>query len=317
MALDQRTIDCLALDSQLSPVIRRDGAAVVPEAAADASNQLWQPGLQAFVDEMDRTFPRRERTYELVVLTSNQGAGTGNHSILVCTDGRIVYAETEVGVGLARFHEFEHGKLVIRTRLRTLRPDIQLGARPSLVWPGLGGSEGELQACLDTVRPETASHLTALLARLDADEVPRISLRGTGGTGGTGGSGAVDAAPAAPTPQPQPRPAPPTGDYLSRALTKAVTSTLRDTSLPDAEVGTEPARLEEPDVGDLVDLDDGVELEDSVELAGAIATDPDAPPPPGWYPDPTGRQDHRWWDGATWTDHASKSGVALLDPLAR
>jgi hypothetical protein len=305
MALDQRTIDCLALDSQLSPVIRRDGAAVVPEASADAYNDVWQPGLQAFVDEMDRTFPRRERAYELVVLTTYQGPGTGSHSILVCTDGRVVYAETEVGIGLARFHEFEHGKLVIRTRLRTLRPEIQLGPRPALVWPGLGGSEVELQECLEGVRPEPASHLASLLARLDADEVPRMSLRGTGGSG----AAAASAAP------PKPKEAPPTGDYLSRALTNAVSSTLRNTAIPESE--SEAASLDEPDAGDLVDLDDGVELEDSVELAGAIATDPDAPPPPGWYPDPTGRQDHRWWDGATWTDHASKSGVAMLDPLAR
>jgi hypothetical protein len=306
MALDQRTIDCLALDSQLSPVTRRDGEAVVPAATADAYNDTWQPGLQAFVDEMDRTFPRRERAYELVVLTSYQGEGTGNHSILVCTDGRVVYAETEVGVGLARFHEFEHGKLVIRTRLRTLRPEIQIGPRPALVWPGLAGSEGELQECLERPRPEPASHLASLIARIEADEVPRLSLTGTGGTD----SGAAPAPVA-----PRPKEVPPTGDYLSRALTNAVSSTLRDTPMPEGEPEVEA--LHEPAAEDLVELHDSLELEDSVELAGAIASDPDAPPPPGWYPDPTGRQDHRWWDGATWTDHASRSGVALLDPLVR
>lgn len=26
-------------------------------------------------------------------------------------------------------------------------------------------------------------------------------------------------------------------------------------------------------------------------------------PPPGWYPDPTGPQRLRWWDGTDWTDH--------------
>lgn len=313
MALDQRTIDCLALDAQLSPVIRRDGEAVVPAATADAFNEQWQPGLQAFVDEMDRTFPRQERTYELVVLTNYQSVGTGHHSILVCTDGRVVYAETEVGIGLARFHEFEHGKLVIRTRLRTLRPEIQLGARPALVWPGLAGSETELQACLDAVRPEPAAHLAALLARLDADEVPRLRLTGSAATAAV--------APVAPKPRVEPAPS---GDFLSRAVTNAVSSTLRDASIPEPAVEVVPAGegeavtvLEEPVATDLVDLDDDFELEDSVELAGAIVADPDGPPPPGWYPDPTGRQDHRWWDGATWTDHASKNGVALLDPLAR
>jgi hypothetical protein len=37
--------------------------------------------------------------------------------------------------------------------------------------------------------------------------------------------------------------------------------------------------------------------------------------PPGWFPDPTGRHDHRWWDGAAWTGHVADAGVAALDPL--
>ena len=38
--------------------------------------------------------------------------------------------------------------------------------------------------------------------------------------------------------------------------------------------------------------------------------------PPGWFPDPTGRHDHRWWDGVAWTAHVADAGVAGLDPLA-
>lgn len=37
--------------------------------------------------------------------------------------------------------------------------------------------------------------------------------------------------------------------------------------------------------------------------------------PPAWYPDPTGRHDHRWWDGAEWTSHVADAGVAGTDPL--
>lgn len=37
--------------------------------------------------------------------------------------------------------------------------------------------------------------------------------------------------------------------------------------------------------------------------------------PPGWFPDPTGRHDHRWWDGAAWTAHVADAGVAGRDPL--
>lgn len=34
----------------------------------------------------------------------------------------------------------------------------------------------------------------------------------------------------------------------------------------------------------------------------------------GWYPDPTGHYEHRYWDGATWTDHVATRGVSAVDP---
>lgn len=37
--------------------------------------------------------------------------------------------------------------------------------------------------------------------------------------------------------------------------------------------------------------------------------------PPAWHPDPTGRHDHRWWDGEQWTEHVADAGVAAVDPL--
>jgi hypothetical protein len=36
--------------------------------------------------------------------------------------------------------------------------------------------------------------------------------------------------------------------------------------------------------------------------------------PAGWYPDPTGRNEHRYWDGATWTEHVATRGVSAVDP---
>ncbi|MGI8612773.1 MAG: DUF2510 domain-containing protein [Nocardioidaceae bacterium] len=36
-----------------------------------------------------------------------------------------------------------------------------------------------------------------------------------------------------------------------------------------------------------------------------------APPqqhPPGWYPDPWGQHEHRWFDGAHWTEHVGSHG---------
>jgi Protein of unknown function (DUF2510) len=35
----------------------------------------------------------------------------------------------------------------------------------------------------------------------------------------------------------------------------------------------------------------------------------------GWHADPTGRFEHRYWDGATWTDQTSSDGEVATDPL--
>lgn len=36
--------------------------------------------------------------------------------------------------------------------------------------------------------------------------------------------------------------------------------------------------------------------------------------PAGWHPDPAGRHQLRYWDGARWTEHVSTNGVAAVDP---
>jgi hypothetical protein len=37
--------------------------------------------------------------------------------------------------------------------------------------------------------------------------------------------------------------------------------------------------------------------------------------PAAWLPDPTGKHDHRWWDGDRWTEHVADAGQAAVDPL--
>jgi uncharacterized protein YxjI len=37
--------------------------------------------------------------------------------------------------------------------------------------------------------------------------------------------------------------------------------------------------------------------------------------PANWYPDPTGRNEHRYWDGQAWTDHVSNQGITGTDPV--
>ena len=36
--------------------------------------------------------------------------------------------------------------------------------------------------------------------------------------------------------------------------------------------------------------------------------------PAGWYADPAGRFELRYWDGGTWTEHVSRAGQQFTDP---
>lgn len=49
----------------------------------------------------------------------------------------------------------------------------------------------------------------------------------------------------------------------------------------------------------------------------ALAPPPPPPPaaPPAWVPDPHGRHELRYWDGASWTEHVSTLGVQASDPV--
>ena len=44
--------------------------------------------------------------------------------------------------------------------------------------------------------------------------------------------------------------------------------------------------------------------------ASAAPALPSPAPPAAWRPDPTGRHEHRYWDGSTWTEHVSDGGLA-------
>lgn len=47
----------------------------------------------------------------------------------------------------------------------------------------------------------------------------------------------------------------------------------------------------------------------------AVGPTPGAGPAPGWYPDPHGRHQNRYWDGAVWTEHVADSGTTGVDPV--
>lgn len=42
---------------------------------------------------------------------------------------------------------------------------------------------------------------------------------------------------------------------------------------------------------------------------------PQQTPPPGWYPDPGGRYESRYWNGVMWTDQVATRGVTGSDPI--
>ena len=37
--------------------------------------------------------------------------------------------------------------------------------------------------------------------------------------------------------------------------------------------------------------------------------------PAGWHPDPTGRHQHRYWDGRAWTANVATNGTTATDPI--
>jgi hypothetical protein len=56
------------------------------------------------------------------------------------------------------------------------------------------------------------------------------------------------------------------------------------------------------------------------QAAAALALEARGPAPaprspPAWHPDPTGRYDHRYWDGQAWTEHVARAGRSGTDPV--
>ncbi len=44
-------------------------------------------------------------------------------------------------------------------------------------------------------------------------------------------------------------------------------------------------------------------MSDEQHRSEGVNDPPQAPPHPGWWPDPLGYADRRWWDGVRWADH--------------
>ena len=52
----------------------------------------------------------------------------------------------------------------------------------------------------------------------------------------------------------------------------------------------------------------------STTAASTASSVGDAVAPAAWYPDPSGRYELRYWDGAQWTEHVARAGSQFTDP---
>ena len=50
------------------------------------------------------------------------------------------------------------------------------------------------------------------------------------------------------------------------------------------------------------------------QAAAPVNPAPVVTTPAGWYPDPSGRFEMRYWDGTAWTEHVSRQGQQFTDP---
>lgn len=82
-----------------------------------------------------------------------------------------------------------------------------------------------------------------------------------------------------------------------------------DTAAAEASIADLAAQVSEPEPA-------------TAEPAAAepAAAEPEAAPaaesavPAGWYADPSGRFELRYWDGSAWTEHVSRAGQQFTDP---
>jgi hypothetical protein len=105
---------------------------------------------------------------------------------------------------------------------------------------------------------------------------------------------------AAITPEPASEPAPePVGDSLLAGLATAE-------SAADANAPTEPTS--EGSTESTSEATTTATASDTAAAATAGAA------PAGWYADPSGRFELRYWDGGQWTEHVSRAGQQYTDP---
>ncbi len=80
-----------------------------------------------------------------------------------------------------------------------------------------------------------------------------------------------------------------------------------------SETSTETSN-EEASIADLAAQVSEPEPEPQPEPAAEAAPAAESAVPAGWYADPSGRFELRYWDGTAWTEHVSRAGQQFTDP---
>jgi hypothetical protein len=99
------------------------------------------------------------------------------------------------------------------------------------------------------------------------------------------------------------------------------------TSADDGAVADTPSETPESAEASIADLGAGaaapggrtdtrVDTRGRRGARGRLQPAPAAEPtvPAGWYADPSGRYELRYWDGLAWTEHVSRAGQQFTDP---
>ena len=90
-------------------------------------------------------------------------------------------------------------------------------------------------------------------------------------------------------------------------------------SAPEQAIET-PVLAADASIADLAAQVSEPETVVATEPVVAVVAEPEVAPaaestvPAGWYADPSGRFELRYWDGAAWTEHVSRAGQQFTDP---
>ena len=113
--------------------------------------------------------------------------------------------------------------------------------------------------------------------------------------------------------------------YLSRPVSGAATATASAASATPTSVAPEPAAASPPSstgAGWALPPDSAPSSTTAAPAAASASAVPaastpaatSAAAPAGWYADPSGRFELRYWDGDRWTEHVSRGGTQHTDP---